>query len=259
MRPRGSNLPPFIAQQLDFAAHIRNPQAHPRPADVEPRRMQIYLDLFYNNIESFLASGFPVTKRILEGDRWHALVRQFLHRHPSSTPYFLEISQEFLSFLYETPPTDLPPFLLELCHYEWVELALAVAEEALPVAGVDPEGDLLLNPVVISPLLWKLAYRFPVHKLGPGYQPTAAPERPTLLLVNRRADDSVGFLEVSALTLALLEALETAASGARALEQIAAENTQFSAATVYDKGLETLGRLRKADVILGARLIRDDG
>ena len=258
MRSRGSNLPSFMAQQLDFAAHIRNPQVHPRPADVEPRRMQIYLDLFYNNIESFLASGFPVAKRILDDERWHGLVREFLHRHPSSTPYFLEISQEFLTFLYETAPADLPPFFLELCHYEWVELALAVAEEELPLDGIDPDGDLLASPVAVSPLLWKLAYRFPVHKLGPGYQPRVAPERPTLLLVNRRADDSVGFLEVSELTLGLLDALETGTSGARALERIAAENLQFPVATIRQKGLETLGRLRKADVILGARQTQDD-
>lgn len=258
MKSRGSNLPSFIAQQLDFAAHIRNPEAHPRPADVEPRRMQIYLDLFYNNIESFLASGFPVAKRILDGPRWHALVRGFLHRHPSSTPYFLEISQEFLTFLYETPPPDLPPFFLELCHYEWVELALAVAEEELPEAGIDPDGDLVTNPVVVSPLLWKLAYRFPVHKLGPDFQPATPPERSTLLLVNRRADDSVGFLEISELTLKLVDALETAESGAQAIARIAAENPHFSAAEVHEKGLETLGRLRKADVILGARLAQDD-
>ena len=258
MRSRGSNLPGFMAQQLDFAAHIRNPQVHPRPADVEPRRMQIYLDLFYNNIESFLASGFPVAKRILDDERWHALVREFLHRHPSSTPYFLEISQEFLTFLYESAPADLPTFFLELCHYEWVELALAVAEEELPLDGIDPDGDLLASPVAVSPLLWKLAYRFPVHKLGPAYQPRVAPERPTLLLVNRRADDSVGFLEVSELTLGLLDALEAGASGARALERIAAENPQFPVATIHQKGLETLGRLRKADVILGARQTQDD-
>jgi hypothetical protein len=259
VRPRGSNLPSFLAQQLEFAAHIRNPETHPRPVDVEPRRMQIYLDLFYNNIESFLASGFPVAKRILDEDRWHALVREFLHRHPSSSPYFLEISQEFLTFLHETPPGNLPPFFLELCHYEWVELALTVAEEELPVAGIDPDGDLMINPVAVSPLLWKLAYTFPVHKLGPGFQPSSAPERPTLLLVHRRADDSVGFLEVTELTMRLLDELETAATGSRALERIAAEHPQLPAAEVCQKGLETLGRLRKAGVILGARLTRDDG
>ena len=61
--------------------------------------MSIYLSLFYNNIENFLASAFPVAKRVLGEKPWHELVREFVHRHPSTSPYFLEISQEFLSFL----------------------------------------------------------------------------------------------------------------------------------------------------------------
>ncbi|HKX55116.1 MAG TPA: putative DNA-binding domain-containing protein, partial [Xanthomonadales bacterium] len=35
---------------MAFAAHIRNPAVAPAPADVEDRRMQIYRDLFFNNI-----------------------------------------------------------------------------------------------------------------------------------------------------------------------------------------------------------------
>ena len=49
---RGENLPAHTAAQLDFAAHIRNPSVYPRPSDVPPERMQVYLDLFYNNIQN---------------------------------------------------------------------------------------------------------------------------------------------------------------------------------------------------------------
>lgn len=258
MSRRGVNLPSFMAQQLNFAAHIRNPEVYPRPAGIEARRMQIYLDLFFNNIESFLSSGFPVARKVLDDERWYGLVREFLHRHPSASPYFLEISQEFLSFLHETPPDDLPPFFLELCHYEWVELALAVAEEDLPETGVDPGGDLLNRPVAVSPLLWKLSYRFPVHQIGPEFQPEQPPEGLTHLLVNRRRDDSVGFLEVSALTLRLLEVLETAESGRHALDVVAGESAGLERQTLYEKGLETLSRLRKAEVILGTKMTEDD-
>jgi hypothetical protein len=152
-----NNLPGFAARQLEFAACIRNPHVYPQPGDVDPRRMQIYVDLFYNNIESFLASAFPVAKQVLAGERWPALVRQFIHEHGSESPYFLEISQEFLTFLAERKPIGLPPFMLELCHYEWVELALGVAEDEIPEEGVDPGGDLLAGIPVVSPLIWKLA------------------------------------------------------------------------------------------------------
>ena len=253
MSPRGSNLPAFMARQLEFAAHIRNPEIHPAPADIEPRRMQIYLDLFYNNIESFLSSGFPVARKVLDDARWHALVRQFVHRHPSESPYFLEISQEFLTFLHDAPADDLPSFFLELCHYEWVELALSVAEEELPEEGIDRDGDVLKRPVAVSPLIWKLSYRFPVHKIGPDYLPEEPGPDLTHLVVNRRRDDSVGFLEANALTLRLLQLLETSESGALALAALAKELPQLDEKIVYEKGVETLARLRKAEIILGVR------
>ncbi|MFP6834742.1 MAG: putative DNA-binding domain-containing protein, partial [Pseudomonadales bacterium] len=124
MQPSGSNLPGFRELQLDFAAHIRNPDANPRPDGIEARRMQIYLDLFYNNIEGFLANGFPITKKLLGSALWHQVARDFVDRHASESPYFLEISQEFLTYLELAKRADLPDFIIELCHYEWVELAL---------------------------------------------------------------------------------------------------------------------------------------
>lgn len=256
MSQTGSNLPPFRDVQLEFAAHIRDPEAHPRPADVDPRRMQIYIDLFYNNIEAFLANGFPVARRILtERHQWRGLVREFVARHGSSSPYFLDISQEFLTFLGERAShalvdDSLPPYLLELCHYEWVELALSVSELELPT-DVDPQGDLLRKRVVVSPLVWKLSYRYPVHLIGPSNQPDAEPAEPTLLVVNRRRDDSVGFLVVNPVTWRLLELLEGGASGSEALENLVAELEQTDPEVIRRRGIETLGRLREAQILLG--------
>jgi uncharacterized protein len=253
---QGENLPGFMARQLEFAAHIRNPQQNPRPGDVPERRMQIYLELFYNNIEGFLSSTFPIAKQVLESVRWHALVREFIHRHPSQSPYFLEISQEFLTFLGEAfaaPATDLPAFLLELCHYEWVELCLSVAEEDLPEQGVDRDGDLLVGVPVVSPLIWKLAYRYPVHEIGPSHQPQAPAEQPTQLVVYRRRDDLVKFMVVNSLTLALLDELDGEAAGAAALQRLGARLPHLPPRSIDEKGLATLERLRKAEVILGTK------
>jgi len=251
MSRSGSNLPAFRDVQLTFAAHIRDPAGQPRPPDVDPRRMQVYVDLFYNNIEGFLAGTFPVAKKILTARRrWRPLVRSFIARHGSSSPYFLEISQEFLTFLADAAQSDLPPYLLELCHYEWVELALAVSERDLP-DDVDADGDLLADPVVVSPLSWRLSYRYPVHEIGPSHEPDREPEAPTLLVVNRRRDDSVGFLVLNPATWRLLELLEEGLTGTEALSHLAGEMTGASAAVVHNKGIETLDRLREAQVLLG--------
>jgi hypothetical protein len=252
-RERGSNLPGFRDAQLTFAAHIRNPQVNPAPADVEPRRMKIYLDLFYNNIEAFLASGFPVLKKVLRDERWHALVREFIHLHPSESPYFLEISQEFLSFLGDRPTGVEPPFLLELAHYEWVELALGVDERELPQTGFDPTGDLLTGEVVLSPLIWCLAYEWPVHEIGPDHLPSAPPAASTELIVYRQRDDRVRFMRVNAVTLRLVEHLGAGVAGAAALDRLASELPGVDASSVYEQGLATMERLRDAQIILGSR------
>ncbi len=249
----GSNLPDFRATQIDFAAHIRNPTENPAPAGLEARRLKIYLELFYNNIESFLANSFPIAKKVLGHDHWHVLAREFVHRHGSESPYFLEISQEFLTFLSErdnAPDEGLPEFLLELAHYEWVELALSVSEEELPVAGVDAAGDLLEGRVVVSPLIWCLAYRWPVHKIGPDHLPTAPPEASTELIVYRRADDSVAFMEVNPVTLRLVELLREH-TGREALAALAQELPQLDSKVVYEQGLATLESLRDAQILLG--------
>jgi hypothetical protein len=255
----GSNLPDFRAAQLAFAAHIRNPEDNPAPADIEPRRMKIYLELFYNNIEGFLASGFPVLKRVLGEERWHALTREFIHRHPSESPYFLEISQEYLAFLNERGTEDLPLFVLELAHYEWVELALSVDERVLPDDGIDPDGDLLAAKVMVSPLIWKLAYRWPVHQIGPDHLPDVMPDSPTSLIVYRRRDDEVRFMSVNPTTLRLLELLESGQTGTEALRALAAELDGVDSKVVYEQGIATMERLREAQIILGSERDSGDG
>ena len=253
MRRTGSNLPDFRATQLTFADHIRNPEGNPRPPDVDARRMKIYLELFYNNIEGFLASGFPIAKRVLGSERWHVLVREFVHRHPSETPYFLAISQEFLTFLSERAPAaePLPEFLLELAHYEWVELALGVSELEMPESGFDPEADLLAGPLLLSPLIWCLAYRWPVHQIGPGRLPAEPPAEPTYLIVYRRRDDTVAFMVVNAVTTRLVNLLEAGEETRAALATIAGELPQLDSKVVYEQGIATLNRLRDAEIVLG--------
>jgi hypothetical protein len=97
-----AEMPEFQRRQFAFAAHIREPDANPRPAEIEDRRMAIYRELFLNNLVSLLGSTFPVLKKLYARDDWRRLVRGFMARHRAHTPYFLEIPREFLTFLEKT-------------------------------------------------------------------------------------------------------------------------------------------------------------
>ena len=243
--------------QFEFAAHIRDPDNAPAPAGIEDRRMKIYRELFYNNLRDLLGRSFPVLRQVLGADAWSAVVRDWLRRHRAQTPLFLELPQEFLAYLQHERPAAAgdPPFMLELAHYEWVELALAIDEREIDDGSLDTGGDLLEDCPVLSPLLSSLAYTWPVHRISPDYLPDEPPAEPTRLLVCRDRQDNVGFMEINVVTARLLELLDVPPvarrSGRDCLLQIAAELGHPDPDTVVRGGLEILSALRERDVIIG--------
>ena len=247
--------PDFQYKQFAFAAHIREPDKHSRPKDVEERRMAIYRDLFFNNVEGFLSSGFPVLRTLYADTDWQRLARSFFANHRCHTPYFLEISEEFLKYLQEerTPQPEDPPFLLELAHYEWVELALSILEEETDWEAINPNGDLLAEQPALSPLAWLLSYQFPVHKISSEFIPRVPSEQPTHLMVYRDRRDEVGFMELNPVTarlVALIQA-EPALTGKSLLAKIAQELQHPNPEMVIQGGKQTLLKLRSTDIILG--------
>jgi len=243
-------------QQFALASHVRDPSAHPPPPGIkgkpiEERRLAIYRDLFYNSIEGLLAGNFPVIRRTLGDARWQALVRGFYAHHRCRTPLFTEIGREFVQFLEMREPEPSAPWLHELAHYEWVELALQIADDALPPH--DPAGDLLTRAPVCSPLAWALAYAWPVQRIGPAFQPTAAPAVPTLLLVRRDAAGDVHFSEVSPLVYRLLALLgeQPQRSGRETLEALAVEADAPDIDDFHVQGAAMLRQLREQGVLLG--------
>ena len=249
--------PEFLRRQYEFTAHIRDPDRQPAPADVDARRMALYRELFYNNVAGFMANSFPVLHEILNEAHWHALMRDYFARHISHTPLFPEMPREFLRFLEnerEPHPED-PPFLLELAHYEWVELALSISDAEPHTAGVDPGGDLLTGIPVPSPLAWLLSYRFAVHRIGPDYRPRTPESEPTHLLVYRDMDDEIGFIELNLVTARLLAVIsnDDERCGRALLEGIASELDHPRPEAVIAGGREILEDLRRRGVILGVR------
>ncbi len=245
------SLLPFQNIQLTLTKYLRNPDLNKPPEDVESRRVGIYRDLVYNNIEGFIASGFPVLREILTDSHWHAMIRDFVDRHESQSPYFLEISQEFLSYLQteRKPQNDDPLFVLELAHYEWVELALDVAPIVL-APEVDPTSDVLTSKIVVSPLVWSLSYRFPVHLIGPDYQPREPLDEPTFLLVFRNRQDSVEFIHSNSVTVRLLKILqEGTLTGREALLELAREMQHADSEALVVMGAVLLQDLRDQDVL----------
>lgn len=246
----------FKAKQGEFAAYIRDPEHFPVPADVDPNRMAMYRELFFNNINGFLSSNFPVLHTILSDGQWHELARDFFARHQCRTPHFSEIAEEFLDYLQNERRAegDLP-FLLELAHYEWVEMALSIAQAA-PVYGDAAFAEQVVRQnISLSPVAWPLAYQFPVQKIGPDFLPHSAPEQPSYLVVYRDADDQVHFMQTTPPTFRLLQLIEQhgCITGEQALQILAEElSPQIDQPTVLQFGLQTLRELAGKGVLIPA-------
>ena len=202
---------------------------------------------------------FPVIRRLHTDDKWHAMIRQFMQRHRAETPYFLQLPQEFLAFLqdeYELQDDDYP-FLLELAHYEYVELALSISEESNNLEGVDPDGDLLQQAPVKSVLAWVYAYQYPVHRINKDYTPAEPSEQPVFIAVYRRTDDSVGFLELNPMTARLLEAIDNndeRMTGMALLRALAAEINYADVDAFVQHGVAALEEMRQLEILTGTRV-----
>lgn len=249
----------FQKVQFAFAQRIRDPQHTVCPSDVEPRRMAVYQELFYNNVEGFISNSFPLIRQIYTDEQWHALIRDYFSRHHATTPLFLEMPREFLKYLqYErTPNPDDPLFLYELAHFDWQGLALDIADESIDLTGLDTQGDLLNGIPVVSPLLRIDVYHFPVHQITPEFQPNQPDEQPTVLLRYRDRADNVHTLEINALTAHLLNLLAQNhdQTGADILAGLARQLQHANPEQMIAFGAQILENMRTRDVILGSKPI----
>ena len=161
-------------QQLQFAHHLRDPDHAPPPPGIEARRLALYRELVLGNLQRMLDAAFPVCRTLLGENAWQARVRHFHARHRCQSPLFARIPAEFVAYL-QTPQAEAPAWLVELAHYEAVELTLQTADDPAPAHLA--EGDLHTGTPVLSPWLRALAYRWPVHRLGGDRLPEDTPPR----------------------------------------------------------------------------------
>lgn len=237
-------------QQFRLARHLRDPSVHAAPPGLEARRLRVYRELFFGNIRSLLAGGFPVIRRTLGETRWTALVHAFYAKHRSRTPLFAEIASEFVGFVEAHADTDeLPPWLPELAHYEWIEQLLFVSDAPLPPH--DPDGDLFVGIPVLSPLALPLAYRWPVAEIGPDFVPEHAPEVPTTLLVHRDAQHQIRFARITPIAYRLLAQLQEQPVSGYLHTATLAEELGVGADALEPHVRELLTQLRAQGVVLG--------
>ena len=250
-----NNAKDFREVQHAFTRHMRDPDNNPSPEGIEDRRIGIYRELVYNNIEGLIGDSFPVLRKITPDDQWHEMLHDYVCNHLSHTPLFPRMPLEFLQYLEherEENPRD-PEFILELATYEWAELSVALDTREIELDGIDTEGDLLAGIPVLNPIIMPQTCRYPVHRISPDYLPDTPPEVPTYLLVHRRRNDEVGFMELNPVSARLIECIQINddKTGLQLLQGIVVELKHPEPQLVIDGGHEIMRDMRSKDILLG--------
>lgn len=192
----------FQQLQLAFAKAIRNP-LNPAPADIAAERMAVYQELFFNNVQNFVSSAFPVLCSLYNNSDWQQKIRRFFDDASLESPYFLDISASFFQWFSALGLTDAePPFALELAHYEWLELYLATTK----AEDLTPPAEDLNAKLQLSELALLLCYQHPVMQISADFQPQTA-DGPYYLLLYRNFDDEVKFVSLNQLSASALQIL----------------------------------------------------
>ncbi len=240
----------FQRYQIAFTAHLRNPTQHKRPAHVTDARMAIYREIVFNNIFSSVSACFPVCKNILGVRAWRKLVRLFFANHQAISPIFREIPQQFLQFINDVK--DLPAYLQQLAHYEWVELAIGTQQTE--VIKLSKNIDLINEKPILAPANMLLEYDYAVHKISKRHIPNTTEK--TCLLVFRNNAHQVKFIELNAMTFQLLTLIqEHEMTGKQALIKLAKETGHPDAEAIIQFGMEILNNLANQQAIAGSKKI----
>jgi hypothetical protein len=199
----------FQQIQSEFVQHIRTADLNESELGIEDRRLKVYRELFFNNILGFLSSGFPVLESVYGSEKWQSLARKFFVHHSCKSPYFVDISKEFVEYLSNEHQQcdDDPVFYQELAHYEWLELAISIKKTQQKAQPWDGQSE--INKVILSDVANLAGYHFPVHQISATYQPKQ-PTEMVFIVVYRKSNFEVGFTIVNAVTAHMLEQLRDA-------------------------------------------------
>lgn len=232
-------LPPKSLQdfQLAFGDYLRS-QLHENDNPIPKRVGQLYQELIFNNLKGFINQCFPVCQTVMTAEQWKTLTLNFFQQGELTSPYFTEINKHFVDFLYELTEENklalnVPTYLPDLAHYEWVELMLDIYpnENMGNVLYVNNAKGIVLNPNIQN-----LHYPWAVHHISSNTKPTE--QEDTFLLVYRTPEHKITFMETNALTHLLIDFMQQNSTADKTDEE--ATKTNVIKMRIFESGTALL-------------------
>ncbi len=256
-------LPAFLNYQHQFVDYLRNPPTDESVPETLPARVNVYAKLLHSKINGSLRTCFPILRELLGETQWHTLVQDFIKVHCCQSPLYREIPDEFVDYLmHETPQIELPEFIIDLAHYEWMELILET-ENSVNAPPILPVNDDLLTIIpALNPVLHLLHYRYPVQSINAtdeywkNWQDRLIPyeQEPVILAGIRDTDYKIHFIKLNPVTARLIELMQEGLSTSeQALLELAAEMHYGDLETILPFGIDILQQLTTQQIIIGAQ------
>lgn len=189
----------FQTTQQQFCNWIRVPNAeHMKICDLE--RMQIYRDLLFNNVCSFINLVYPIARSILPADQWQLLLEEFFQKAKCRSPFYNDISLQFRDYLTENqhPVLSQYPWLEELLQFEWLELYLDTLE-------IEDINIVEKTSWQLTHKVWVLVYQYPVYDWTVDTTLTDIEVMPSAIMVWRDNQDKICLERLSSLFAMLIE------------------------------------------------------
>ncbi|MDA3454006.1 MULTISPECIES: HvfC family RiPP maturation protein [Acinetobacter] len=195
------NQTSFQTMQRQFCDWIRDPDLE-IPQALPVQRMQIYRDLLFNNVSSFINLVYPVTRAMLPELKWQQVLSEFFQKAECHSPLYNDISLEFREYLTEQqhPILQEYPWLAELLQFEWLELYLDTVEIEDVVLHENYAWQL-------STQVWVLVYQYPVYRWTTLTTQEQVELSPNAVMVWRDEQDRVRIEQLSPLFAMLIEQL----------------------------------------------------
>lgn len=256
-------MPEFQRYQQQFVDYIRAPHYHKNIPQPLPNRSHVYAKLLYSKIEGSLDTCFPISCQLLGDNRWQQLIQSFIKDHQCISPLYREIPNEFVDFLMNAQTQlTIPAFIIELAHYEWMELILETQKSLNPIVSSVVPKDLLKNIPLLNPILHLLHYHYPVKEIKASdpywknwhTRNNPYPQQTIILAGVRDSEDNIHFIELNAVTARLIELVQKEVeTGKQSLLTLAAEMQYIDQKSILPFGKKILQQLEDQQIIIGVK------
>jgi hypothetical protein len=101
------------------------------------QRLAVYRNNVFAGLSEALRDGFPVVHRLVGGDFFDAMVREFIRRHPPQSGCLLDYGAEFPEFVERFEAARRLLYLPDVARLEWAYHESFHAPDAVPAVPAD--------------------------------------------------------------------------------------------------------------------------